>query len=188
MKVIAFNGSTRGSKGNTHAALELVGKVLKEHSIEFKLIDLSEKNLNPCRACFACKGKLKCIQDDDMNELFQEMLSSDGIILGSPTYFSNVTSRMQMLVERCGIMARTNNNALRGKVGASVAVARRAGANVIYSVLNYFFGIAEMPIASSSYWNVILAKEPGDLEKDQEGKEILSTLGKNMARLLKSKQ
>ena len=184
MKVLALNGSTRGTKGNTHLCLSMVAEELEKRGIEVEIVSLAKKKLNPCKACYACKEKKTCIQDDDINEIFQKMLEADGIILGSPTYFSNVTSRMQMLVERTGIMARTNGNALKGKVGAAVAVARRAGENFVYAALNYFFGIAEMPIATSSYWNVALGREPGDVEKDEEGKEIMHNLGKNMAELL----
>lgn len=189
MKVIAINGSTR-AKGNTHLALEKVKESLvrrsKDHGVdvEYEIIDLAKMKLNPCRACYNCKEKEECIQDDDINEIFKKMLAADGIILGSPTYFSNVSSRMQMLIERTGIMSRANGNLLKGKIGTAVAIARRQGANVVYAALNYFFGISEMPIASSSYWNICLGKQAGDIENDTEGMEILETLGNNMADML----
>ncbi len=184
MKVVAFNGSTRGSKGNTQACLETVATALREQGIDVEIITLADKRLNPCKACYACKGKGKCIQDDDVNGMFQKMVDADGIVLGSPTYFSNVSSRMQMLIERTGILARNNGDALKGKVGASVAVARRAGANFVYAAMNYFFGISQMPIATSSYWNVAIGREPGEVMKDEEGMKTMQTLGKNMGVLL----
>ena len=184
MKVIAINGSARGAKGNTHALLDVARAELAKHGVECIIIDLAEKRLNPCKACYACSGKKRCVQDDDINAIFAAMLDADGIILASPVYFSNVSSRTQMLVERTGIMARTNGNAFKGKVGASVAVARRAGTNFVYAALNFFFGIAEMPIASSNYWNVGIGREPGDVLKDEEGVKTIQTLASNMAGLL----
>lgn len=189
MKVIAINGSTR-AKGNTHIALEKLKESMElrckdfGEELDYTIIDLAKKELNPCKACYACKEKKQCVQNDDMTQIFKEMIASDGIVLASPTYFSNVSSRMQMVVERTGIMSRANGGLLKGKIGASIAVARRQGANVVYSALNYFFGIAEMPIASSSYWNICLGKDPGDIENDTEGMEIISTLGANMADML----
>lgn len=185
MKVLLINGSARGSGGNTAKCLEIISSILEEEGIETETVNLNGKKLNPCLACYKCKGKMKCVQDDDINDIFQEMLAADGIILGSPTYFSNVTSRMAMLIERTGIMARTNGNALKGKVGAAVAVARRAGMNFVYSALNYFFGIAEMPIATSSYWNNCVAGPAGTAQEDEEGMKVMKTLARNMATMLK---
>ncbi len=184
MKVIMINGSARGAKGNTQILLEAVGKELKGKKIDFEIVTLADKKLNPCKGCSACAGKKKCVQDDDINAIYQKMVESDGIVLGSPTYFGNVTSRMQMLIERTGYIARGNGNPFKGKVGAPVAVARRAGTTFVYAALNYFFGIAEMPICTSSYWNQAIGRLPGDVNKDEEGMQIMATLGKNMADLL----
>lgn len=184
MKVLAINGSARGAKGNTHALLDVASTELARHGVECTIVDLADKRLNPCKACYACTGKNMCVQDDDINAIYEAMRGADGIILASPVYFSNVSSRMQMLVERAGIMARTNSNAFKGKVGTSIAVARRAGTNFVYAALNFFFGIAEMPIASSNYWNVGLGREPGDVLKDEEGIKTIKTLAANMAGLL----
>lgn len=184
MKVIAINGSARGKHGNTQILLETVGNVLKENDIDFEIITLADKNLNPCKACLSCQDKNACIQDDDINEIYQELVAVDGIILGSPTYFGNVTSRMQMFIERVGYISRMNNNPLKGKVGTPVTVARRAGTTFVYAALNYFFGIMEMPIATSSYWNMAIGRLPGDVEQDEEGMKTMETLGKNMAEML----
>jgi multimeric flavodoxin WrbA len=184
MKVIAINGSARPN-GNTRKALELVANGLTENGHQVEIINLAEKKLNPCLACYKCKGTKKCVQNDDINGIFAKMVEADGIILGSPVYFSNISSRMAMLIERTGIMARTNDNALSGKIGTAVAVARRAGVNIAYSVMNFYFGIANMPIATSSYWNNVIAKEIGDIEKDTEGNDVLKTLAKNFDNMLK---
>jgi len=185
MKVIAINGSARGSKGNTQILLNTVGKVLQDNDIEFEIITLADKNLNPCKGCLGCAGKNACVQDDDINEIYQELITADGIILGSPTYFGNVTSRMQMFIERIGYISRMNENPLKGKIGTPVTVARRAGTTFVYAALNYFFGIMEMPIATSSYWNMAIGRLPGEVEQDEEGMKTMETLGTNMAEMLK---
>ena len=184
MKIIAINGSTHSS-GNTHRALEVIQEDLTAAGHEVEIIDLAQGTLNPCHACYKCKGTMKCVQDDAINAIFEKISKADGVILGSPVYFSNVSSRMAMFIERTGIMSRRNDNVLAGKIGASVAIARRAGHNMAYAMMNFYFGIAEMPIVSSSYWNVILAKAPGDVDKDTEGMTILKNLAKNMDNMLK---
>ena len=121
-----------------------------------------------------------------MNDFIDKAAEADGIIIGSPTYFSNVSTEVKAFIDRCGYVNRSNGgDILRGKPGAAVAVARRAGANVVYSAINYFFGIAEMPIVSSSYWNMTLSRDLGDVQKDEEAINVFRTLGKNMAFLLK---
>jgi multimeric flavodoxin WrbA len=112
------------------------------------------------------------------------MLEADGILIGSPTYFGNVTSETKALIDRCGKVVKANGNPLRGKAGAAVVAARRAGANFTYAAINFFFGITEMIVPASSYWNVTLAHDAGDAAKDEEGIRTLQTLGRNMAWLL----
>jgi multimeric flavodoxin WrbA len=184
MKVIAINGSTRPN-GNTRKALELLKEELGKAGNDVEIINLAQKKLNPCHACYKCKGSKTCVQNDDINDIFKQLEPADAIILGSPTYFSNISSRMAMFIERTGIMSRANGNLFAGKIGASVAVARRAGHNVVYSILNYYFGISQMPIATSSYWNVLLGGEPGAIDKDSEGLETMKTLAKNLDNMLK---
>ncbi len=171
MKVLAVNGSARNN-GNTHMALEIVAEELKQEGIEVEFIDLVDLKLHP----FSFGGT----PEDDVPMLREKLLAADGLILGSPTYFSNVTSRTQMFIERMGGLD------LKGKIGAAVGVARRAGANVVYAAINYFFGIHQMPIATSSYWNVVIAHKPGEIKNDEEGIKTLKNLGKNMVELLKA--
>lgn len=174
MRVIAINGSARDN-GNTRKALEIVAKELISNNIEVEIIDLVNKKISP----FSFEERE---EEDELPELADQVKAADGLIIGSPTYYSNVTSRMQMFIE--GIGSLCSREDLKGKIGASVAVARRQGANVVYSAMNYFFGIHEMPIATSSYWNLIIAKNPGDIEKDLEGIHTLQTLGKNFSNML----
>ncbi len=138
MKIVALNGSPK-IKGNTALSLEILGEKLKSsiENLEYELIHLKKLDLRPCNACNGCYGKGKCVQDDDINELLNKLLTADGIVLGSPTYFSNVTSRMQMFIERIGLISKLNGSLMKGKIGASIAIARRMGANVVYSAMNY---------------------------------------------------
>ncbi|MHA1341140.1 MAG: flavodoxin family protein [Promethearchaeota archaeon] len=175
MKVLAINGSARAD-GNTHAALEYVAKYLEEENIGVEIIDLVNLNINP----FSFEKEK---MNDDIPMIFEKLKKANGLILASPVYYSNVTSRMQMFIERIGSLA--GKNTLKGKVGASIAICRRQGANFAYAAMNYFFGIKEMPIATSSYWNDIIAKDKGEFQKDKEGLQILENLAKNMAYMIK---
>ncbi|TGE32185.1 flavodoxin family protein [Desulfosporosinus sp. Sb-LF] len=188
MKVVAFNGSPRVN-GNTTQSLKIVLAELENEGIETEIVQLGGRKVFGCLACGKC-GKTKdnrCARkDDEMNTFIQKMEEADGIIIGSPTYFSNVSTEVKALIDRSGYVAKSNGGALlRGKVGASVVSARRAGSTFAYSAINFFFGIAEMVICSSSYWNMTLSRDPGDIQNDAEGIETFKVLGKNMAKLLK---
>ncbi len=187
MKVVAFNGSPR-KNGNTKRALSAVLFELEKSGIQTEMIQLGGRKVFGCLACGACRKNQdkRCVRtDDDMNELIAKMDEADGIIIGSPTYFSNVTTEVKALIDRCGYVSRSNNNdILRGKIGAAVVINRRAGANFVYAAINFFFGIAEMPIATSSYWNSGVAMLEGDVEKDEEGMKVFATLGANMANMI----
>lgn len=187
MKVVAFNGSPR-KNGNTFRALQAVAFELEKTGISTEIVQLGGRKVFGCLACGACRQNKnnKCVRtDDDMNELIAKVAEADGVIIGSPTYFSNVTTEVKAFIDRCGYVARSNNNdMLRGKVGAAVVINRRAGANFVYAAINFFFGICEMPIATSSYWNSGVALMEGDVEKDAEGMQVFATLGQNMANML----
>ncbi|WP_223226345.1 flavodoxin family protein [Sporomusa sp. GT1] len=188
LKVIAFNGSPR-INGNTAQSLQIVLAELEKEGIETEFIQLGGRKVFGCLACGKCweTKDNRCIrQDDEMNTFIQKMIEADGIIIGSPTYFSNVSTEVKALIDRCGFVAKANGgDMLRGKIGAAVVAVRRAGATFTYSAINFFFGIAEMTIPSSHYWNMTLALNPGDAQKDEEGIATFQTLGKNMAELLK---
>jgi multimeric flavodoxin WrbA len=188
MKVVAFNGSPRVN-GNTAQSIQIVLKELEREGISTELIQLGGRKVFGCMACGKCWEKQNrcCVrQDDDMNTFIQKMNEADGIIIGSPTYFSNVSTEVKALIDRCGFVNKANGGAvLRGKVGAAVVAVRRAGSNFTYAAINFFFGIAEMIIPGSSYWNMTLSLEPGDVQKDEEGIRTFQNLGQNMAKLLK---
>lgn len=187
MKVVAFNGSPR-KDGNTYHMIKEVFAVLEAEGIETELIQVGGNDLHGCRACGGCRknANMKCVMDDDMvNHCIQKMIEADGIIIGSPTYFSDLTSETKALIDRCGYVIGANGNPLKRKVGAAVAAVRRAGSTHVISSINYFFMIREMVIVSSSYWNMSLARDKGDYEKDEEGVRTMKKLGENMAWALK---
>jgi len=188
LKVVAFNGSPR-KEGNTAQSLKIVLDQLEKEGIETELVQLGGQKVFGCLGCGKCREHKnnRCVrQDDEMNVFIQKMLEADGIIIGSATYFSNVTTEVKALIDRCGSVNRANGgDMLRGKVGAAVVSARRAGANFTYAAINFFFGISEMTISSSNYWNITLSLLPGDVQKDTEGIQTFETLGRNMAKLIK---
>lgn len=185
MRVIAFNSSPR-KKGNTQLLLEAVGEELQKEGVEVRHIQIGGKLLRGCTACGSCsKNKGRCVFDDDpMNEWISEMNAADGILLGSPTYFATVNTEMKALIDRAGFVLR-QNNALRLKVGAPVVAVRRGGAIQVYNTLMAFFGINEMIVPGSSYWNMGYGLMPGDVLNDAEGMETMRNLGRNMAFVLK---
>ena len=188
MKVVAINGSGR-KDGNTYLLLKIVLEELQAEGIETELIQLAEgKPLQGCVACLKCmeRKNMKCaIESDPLNEYFARISGADGLILGSPVYFSDVTAGMRALIERCGLVSRANGNVLRRKAGAGVLAVRRAGSNFALASLNYLFLITEMIIPGSSYWNVGMGRMPGEVLSDEEGIATMKTLGQNMAWLLK---
>ena len=187
MKVIAFNGSPR-KNGNTAHLVNIVFEELKKNNIECDLINLAGKNIHGCIACYKCvenQDKRCAVKNDILNDCIEKMLDADGIILASPTYFSNVTTEMKALIDRAGLVAKVNNSMFKKKVGAGVVSVRRAGAIHVFNSLNLFFLIGEMIVPGSSYWNLAIGRDKGDVRSDPEGIDTMRNLGKNMAWLLK---
>ena len=187
VKVVAFNGSAR-KDGNTAILLRRVLQVLEAEGIETELIQLAGQQIHGCSACGVCrkvKNKQCKIVNDNVNLYIEKMAGADGIILGSPTYFSMMTSEMKALIDRAGYVAMGNDAMFKRKVGAAVVAVRRAGAIPTFDAINHFFLISQMIVPGSSYWNVGIGNEKGDVEKDEEGLKTMETLGKNMAWLLK---
>jgi multimeric flavodoxin WrbA len=187
MRVVAFNGSPR-KKGNTYLLIQRVFEELKKEGIKTEYIHFGGKPLRGCTACLKCvenKDKKCVLPDDGLNGYVAKMEQAEGIILASPVYFSNVTAEMKALIDRVGYVSKANGTLLRRKVGAGVVAVRRAGATIVYSDLNFFFGIQEMIIPGSSYWNLGIGCLPGEVLKDEEGLKTMENLGKNMAWLLK---
>ena len=187
MKVVAFNGSPR-KNGNTFLLVQRVFEELKKEGIETECIHFGGRPLRGCTACLKCrenKDKQCVLPDDGLNGYIAKMEEAEGILLASPVYFSNVTAEMKALIDRAGYVAKANGGLLRRKVGAAVVAVRRAGATIVYSDLNFFFGINEMIIPGSSYWNLGLGRAAGEVLNDEEGLRTMEDLGKNMAWVLK---
>jgi len=187
MKVIAFNGSAR-KDGNTAGLIRSVLKELEAEGISTELEQLAGKQIQGCIACYECfknQDRHCAVKKDMLNECIDKMLEADGIILGSPTYFANVSTNIKSLIDRSGLVAKSNKEMFARKVGAAVVAVRRAGAIHVFNSINHFFFINQMVVPGSSYWNIGLGLNPGDVEKDDEGIRTMETLGKNMAWVMK---
>ncbi|HEX3046702.1 MAG TPA: flavodoxin family protein [Bacillota bacterium] len=187
MKVVAFNGSPHHN-GNTVTLIQRALGKIAEQGIETELIHLTGKPLRGCAACYQCRERKnrKCaIDSDPINEWLPKMFAADGIIIGSPTYFANLSAEAKAFIDRSGYVSRGNGGLLKRKVGAAIVVARRAGAITVFNAINDFFLINEMIVPGSSYWNIALGREIGDVEADAEGLKTMDILGENMAWLLK---
>lgn len=187
MNVLAINGSAR-KDGNTAFFIKKTFDEIRKEEIDCELIQLAGKKMRGCSACDQCyvnKDEKCAINDDYLNNCIEKMKEADGIILASPTYFSNVTAEMKALIDRAGRVGRANNNLFKNKVGAAIVSVRRAGAIHVFNSLNYFFLIEEMIIPGSSYWNIGFGKDKGDAENDKEGINTMENLGRQIAWLLK---
>jgi multimeric flavodoxin WrbA len=187
VKVVAFNGSGR-KDGNTALLIRRVLSVLKAEGIETELIQLVGKQIrgcNACRTCFSTKNNRCIIEDDSVNEYIQKMAEADGVILGSPVYFSMMSPELKALIDRAGYVALANDYLFKRKVGAAVVAVRRAGAIPTFDAINHFFLISQMIIPASTYWNVGFGRKKGDVVADEEGLKTMENLGKNMAWLIK---
>ena len=187
MKVIAFNGSAR-KDGNTSILINYVLEELENEGIETELFSLAGKKIRGCKACFKCveNKDLSCsVKDDILNECVGKMFDADGIILGSPTYFTDVSTEIKALIDRTGFVAKANGGKLKHKIGAAVVAVRRAGSIHAFDTINHFFLINEMIVAGSNYWNMGIGMNKGEVENDEEGIKTMKVLGENMAWLLK---
>lgn len=187
MRVVAFNGSPRKG-GNTEYLLRQVLDVLKKEGIKTELVQVGGMKVHGCTACGKCfvNQDKRCIFDDDIiNNCIKKMIVADGILIGSPTYFADVSTETKALIDRAGFVVMANGGLLARKAGAAVAAERRAGAVHVLDTINHFFGISGMYTVGSSYWNLGIGMNPGDVRNDTEGIETMKNLGSNMAYLLK---
>ena len=187
MKVTAFNGSAR-KDGNTAIMLNVALNELKKQGIDTELYQLSGKQIHGCIACYKCmenKDRRCSVEKDVANECIEKMLESDGIILGSPTYFADISTEMKALIDRSGLVSRANGDMFKRKVGAAVVAARRGGCIHAFDSMNHFFLIGQMIIPGSNYWNMGFGLDKGDVEKDEEAIGTMRVLGENMGWLLK---
>lgn len=187
MKVVAINGSPK-KEGNTYHAIKGVVSELEKENIEVEIIHVGDKLIRGCLACGKCAKNRneKCsIETDDVNLWIQKMKEANGIIIGSPVYYSSIAGTMKAFLDRAFYVGGANKGLFRHKVGAAVTALRRSGGVTTFDHLNHYLNYAEMLIPTANYWNVVHGAKPGDALKDEEGMQIMRVLGKNMAWLLK---
>lgn len=179
MKAVAINGSPRKG-GNTEHLLKTVLEPLALAGWETELVQLGGKTIQGCRACFKCwkKKDKRCVFGKDaFNEVFEKALEADAIVLGSPTYFADVSAEMKAFMDRAGFVAMANGCLLAGKIGAAVVAVRRGGATHVFDSMNHLFQISQMVLPGSTYWNMGYGLEPGKVAADAEGLANMSHLG-----------
>lgn len=188
MKAIAIVGSPR-KNGNTEILSNHTLQAIAAEGIETELIRMAGLDIRPCTACMACRrGKEECSIKDDFAPLYAQMKAADAIILATPVYFGSATANIKALMDRAGYMNRAGDpgqGSFVGKVGGPLVVARRAGKNFTFAQLMFWFHILGFFVPGSTYWNVAIAREPGEVENDKEGMETAWNFGKNIAFLLK---
>lgn len=186
MKVVLVNGSPH-EKGCTYTALREVEKTLKEEGIETENFWIGNKPISGCIACYTCKGLGRCVFDDVVNEFVNKASEVDGFIFGTPVHYAGMGGAMTCFMDRVFYSASMSGRreCFLYKPVASVISARRAGTTATYDQINKYFGISQMPIISTRYWNMVHGSKPEDVEKDLEGMQAMRIMGRNMAYYLK---
>lgn len=176
--VLAINGSPRQG-GNTERMLTWALESLSGSGWETGFIQIGGRTMRGCKACFACRTRKNntCVTNDMFNDVFAKMLRADAILIGSPTYVADVTAETKALIDRAVFVALANNFSLKGKIGAAVAVHRRAGAVNVFDSINHMFLMAQMVVPGSFYWNMGVGTGIGDVDSDAEGKATMQHLG-----------
>lgn len=188
MKVILVNGSPH-INGCTNRALQEIEKTLQEEGIETEVYWIGNQAISGCIGCNTCNKQKKCVINDKVNEFVEKAKHADGFIFGSPVHYSSASGALTSFMDRVFYSAaRTGEDIFYLKPAASVVSARRAGTTATFDQLNKYFTISQMPIISSSYWNNVHGRTVEDVEKDEEGLQVMRILGRNMAFHLKCKE
>ncbi len=183
MKVLLVNGSPN-KEGCTFTALTEVAGALQKNGIETEIFHIGRKPVHGCIACGRCDEIGRCTFDDDVcNELAARMAAADGIVIGSPVYYSGPNGALCAVLDRVFF---SSSRKFAHKPAAAVVSCRRAGSTAAFERLNQYFTISQMPVVPSQYWNMVHGFKPEDVRKDLEGMQIMRTLGNNMAWMLKS--
>jgi multimeric flavodoxin WrbA len=184
MKTLAINGSPREG-GNTSRMLKRVLAVCEKSGIETEFYQAGGRPIQGCLACEKCfENPGKCVTQDWIQDVYEKMKESDAILLGSPTYYGDLTPEIKAIMDRCGYLAMSEGGTLKRKIGAAVTAVRRAGGLHTLDSMQHFFLIQSMVVPGSSYWNMSLALEPSDFDADSEGIATMDTLGENIVWLL----
>ncbi|MEZ3426036.1 MAG: flavodoxin family protein [Lachnospiraceae bacterium] len=181
MKVLMLNGSSKPN-GNTYTALQEIGQQLTQEGIEYEIFQMGAEPVRDCIGCGGCSEKGCVFQDDKVNEFIAKAKEADGFVFGTPVYYAHPSGRIQSFLDR---VFYSSSRAFAFKPGACVAVARRGGTSASFDVLNKYFGISQMPVVGSTYWNSVHGRTPGEASQDAEGLQTMRNLAKNMAWMLK---
>lgn len=182
LKVLILNGSPRVN-GNTTVAIREMEKIFRENEVDTETVQIGNKDVRGCIACGSCFKKGKCVFDDIVNELAPKFEEADGLVIASPVYYASANATLIACLDRLFYSSQFDKTM---KVGASVVCARRGGCSAAFDELNKYFTISNMPIASSQYWNSIHGRDKGEAEMDEEGKQTMRVLARNMVFLMKS--
>lgn len=182
MKVLIINGSPK-KNGNTSLAVKEMEKVFTSLGVEVDNIQIGNENIRGCIACKKCVETGKCVFDDSVNEIAPKFKEADGLVVASPVYYASANATLIAFLDRLFYSTDFDKTM---KVGASVVCARRQGCSSTFDELNKYFTISNMPIASSQYWNSIHGLNPGEAELDEEGKQTMRVLARNMVFLMRS--
>lgn len=182
MKVLILNGSPRVN-GNTTVALNEMISIFEEESVEVECIQIGNQAIRGCVACNQCSNTGKCVFNDCVNAIAEKFENADGLIVASPVYYASANATLIACLDRLFYSTSFDKTM---KVGASVVCARRSGCTATFDELNKYFTISNMPIVSSQYWNCIHGRTPGEAQLDEEGKQTMRTLARNMTFLMKS--
>ena len=182
MKVLMLNGSPRVN-GNTSIALEEMKNVFEAEGVDVEIVQVGNQAVRGCVACVRCTELGKCVFDDVVNELALKLEEADGLVVASPVYYASANATLIAVLDRLFYSSKFSKTM---KVGASVVCARRGGCSATFDELNKYFTISGMPIASSQYWNSIHGREQGQANMDEEGKQTMRVLARNMTFLMKS--
>ena len=182
MNVLMLNGSPR-TNGNIALAFQEMEQVFRENGIGVENIRLGKQVIRGCIACESCRKTHKCVFDDIVNKLAEKFEAADGLVIGSPVYFGSANGTLMSALQRLFYSTSFDKSL---KVGASVVSARRSGCTATFDELNKFFTLANMPVATSQYWNNIYGWEPGEGSVDEEGRQVMRVLARNMVFLMKS--
>ena len=182
MKVLIINGSPR-INGNTSLAIKEMEKIFEAQGVDTETVQVGNMDVRGCIACRRCGELGKCVFDDIVNELAPKFREADGLVVASPVYYASANATLIAVLDRLFYSTPFDKTM---KVGASVVCARRGGCSATFDELNKFFTIAGMPVASSQYWNSIHGRAPGEAEQDEEGRQTMRTLARNMTFLMRS--
>jgi multimeric flavodoxin WrbA len=181
-KVLMLNGSPK-ENGNIALAFNEMGKIFEENNVDFEIVQLGKKDIRGCIACGSCSNTGKCVFNDAVNEIAAKFEEADGLVVGSPVYYGSANGTLMSALQRLFYSSPFDKSL---KVGASVVCARRSGCTATFDELNKFFTISNMPVATSQYWNNIYGGSDGEAALDEEGKQVMRVLARNIVFLMES--